>query len=66
MSALGGLQPFAIKSPALWVDRRGSVVVLIIVVAAILALWLAPFDPNLHNFKAVLARPGLPHVFGTD
>jgi peptide/nickel transport system permease protein len=33
---------------------------------AVLAPWLAPFDPNLPDFNALLAAPDAHHLFGTD
>jgi peptide/nickel transport system permease protein len=40
--------------------------VVALVVAALCARWLAPFDPNLPDFDAVLAPPGGVHPLGTD
>ena len=44
----------------------GIVLVLLVAIAAVLAPWLAPFDPNLPDFDAVLAPPGTQHLLGTD
>ena len=43
-----------------------AVLVPALVVAALFAGWLAPFDPNLPDFDAVLAPPGTAHLLGTD
>jgi peptide/nickel transport system permease protein len=44
----------------------GLVVFLIVIVAAILAPWLAPFDPNDQNILEKLRPPSLEHWLGTD
>jgi len=46
--------------------RVGGVIVLLIVVAAIFAPWLAPFDPSVQELPLRLARPSLQHPFGLD
>src|SRR5688572_19926404 len=46
--------------------RVGGAIVLVIVVAAILAPWLAPFDPAVQELPQRLARPSLEHPFGLD
>jgi peptide/nickel transport system permease protein len=40
--------------------------VVLLVVIAILAPWIAPFDPNEPDANAVLQPPGWPHLLGTD
>ncbi|PPK71282.1 dipeptide/oligopeptide/nickel ABC transporter permease/ATP-binding protein [Actinokineospora auranticolor] len=42
------------------------VVMVLIVLSAVLAPWLAPFDPNLVNFKITNAGPGNGHLLGGD
>ncbi|RLK55037.1 dipeptide/oligopeptide/nickel ABC transporter permease/ATP-binding protein [Actinokineospora cianjurensis] len=42
------------------------VVLLLLVAAAVLAPWLAPFDPNFVTFKIVHAEPGNGHLLGGD
>jgi peptide/nickel transport system permease protein len=46
--------------------RSGAFIMLVIVLAAIFAPWIAPFDPNEQDFNAILMPPGWPHLFGTD
>ncbi|NDL65455.1 ABC transporter permease subunit [Enterobacteriales bacterium SAP-6] len=54
-----------------WLQRRaalraGVIILLIGFSLALLAPWLAPFDPLFQDADARLMAPGLPHVFGTD
>jgi peptide/nickel transport system permease protein len=44
----------------------GLLVILLYVVLALGAKWIAPFDPEEIDFAAQLARPGAEHWFGTD
>jgi peptide/nickel transport system permease protein len=44
----------------------GSLVVLILVAVALLAPWIAPFDPQAQDLSAALRAPGAGHWFGTD
>lgn len=44
----------------------GLLVILIYVVMALGAKWIAPFDPEEIDFAAQLARPDSAHWFGTD
>ncbi|HVT52145.1 MAG TPA: ABC transporter permease [Dongiaceae bacterium] len=46
--------------------RAGAFIMLVIVLAAIFAPLIAPFDPNEQDFNAILMPPGWPHLFGTD
>jgi peptide/nickel transport system permease protein len=50
-------------SPSL---KVGSAIMAVIVMAAIFALWIAPFDPNAQDFTAILMPPNRTHLFGTD
>ena len=50
-------------SPSL---KIGGAIMAAIVMAAIFALWIAPFDPNEQDFTAILTPPNLKHLFGTD
>ncbi len=50
-------------SPSL---KIGSAIMTAIVLAAVFAPWIAPFDPNVQDFNAILMPPGFPHLFGTD
>jgi peptide/nickel transport system permease protein len=44
----------------------GLVVVVIFVVAALLAPWIAPFDPLETSWSRIRKPPSLTHLFGTD
>jgi peptide/nickel transport system permease protein len=46
--------------------KCGAAITLVIVLAAIFAPWIAPYDPNAQDFEALLMPPGWPHLFGTD
>lgn len=50
-------------SPSL---KIGSAIMSAIVLAAIFAPFIAPYDPNEQDFNAILMPPGLAHLFGTD
>ncbi len=49
-----------------WLAAIGLVIILIIVVAAILAPWITPFDPLKIDAIARLTPPNAEHWFGTD
>ncbi len=51
-----------------WVGMAGLAIVLFWVAVALLAPWLAPFDPNINNYEAGVAAPAFvaPHWLGTD
>lgn len=42
------------------------VVLVCFIVVAILAPWIAPYDPNLQDLTNVLAKPSADHILGTD
>jgi peptide/nickel transport system permease protein len=44
----------------------GLVIALAFVVVAIFAPWVAPYSPNETDFEALLAKPSLDHLLGTD
>lgn len=44
----------------------GAVVIIIMVVAAIFAPLLAPYDPNVPDMRDSLAKPSSQHLLGTD
>jgi peptide/nickel transport system permease protein len=44
----------------------GALIVLLMVVSAIFAPWLAPYDPVANNFADLNQAPSLAHWFGTD
>jgi len=46
--------------------KAAVALVLALVALAGLAPWIAPHDPNLPDFDAVLSAPGAGHLFGTD
>src|SRR5262249_17326427 len=43
-----------------------GLVIVLLVLAAILAPWIAPFDPNAPDYENVLEGPTLLHLCGTD
>ncbi|AWN54420.1 ABC transporter permease [Methylobacterium sp. 17Sr1-1] len=53
----------ATRSPGLMI---GAVTVIAVVVLAILAPWIAPYDPNEQDPVAALMGPSAEHWFGTD
>lgn len=44
----------------------GSVLICLVLATALLADWVAPFDPNALNVQIRLRPPAAPHLFGTD
>jgi len=44
----------------------GAALFLMVVLLAIFAPWIAPYDPAKINFSAKLVAPGLAHLMGTD
>jgi len=44
----------------------GSIFIATMLLCAVAAPWLAPFDPNEQNIVQRFAGPGLTHLFGTD
>ena len=55
----------------MFVTRRslgaaGALIVVLMALAAILANWLAPYDPLENDFSAMLQAPGWHHWLGTD
>ncbi|MDY0882603.1 ABC transporter permease [Dongia soli] len=59
----GLLREIASWSPSL---KVGVTIMTVIVLSAIFAPWIAPFDPNEQDFNAILMPPNLTHLFGTD
>lgn len=53
----------ATRSPGLMI---GAVTVLAVILLAILAPWIAPYDPNEQDPVAALMGPSAEHWFGTD
>lgn len=53
----------------LWRNRSlvlGVLIVAVVLLAAILAGWLSPFDPNKQDYSQILQGPSAQHWFGTD
>jgi peptide/nickel transport system permease protein len=46
--------------------KTGTAIVAAIVLAGLLAPWIAPYDPFYQDFTNVLQPPSLAHPFGTD
>ena len=44
----------------------GALVVILMILAAIFAPWMSPYDPELNNFEAMLAPPSWQYLLGTD
>jgi peptide/nickel transport system permease protein len=44
----------------------GLVILLLLVITAIFAAWLAPYNPYKQNLKDALAQPSAQHLLGTD
>lgn len=44
----------------------GALIILALIVVAIFAPQIAPFDPNEQNYEKILLPPGGEHLFGTD
>ncbi|MDD5702388.1 MAG: ABC transporter permease [Dehalococcoidales bacterium] len=44
----------------------GLMVIFLLVIAAIFAPWLAPYDPYKQDLDQALLQPGLDHLLGTD
>jgi len=75
MSVATGVTATTIRSPLGEFWRRfrtkriaigAGIVLLLIVLAAVLAPWTAPYDPSAPDYQNVLAGPSLAHWFGTD
>ena len=51
------------KSPLM---LTGGIIVALVAAIAVLAPWIAPYDPNLINVKDILLPPSAAHLCGTD
>jgi peptide/nickel transport system permease protein len=49
-----------------WVVVFGTVVIAVLILVAIFAPLIAPYDPNKTDLDAVLAQPSREHLLGTD
>lgn len=49
-----------------WLVIFGLVVIIIVLIAAIFAPWLTPYQPNKQNLRSVLLSPSWEHPLGTD
>lgn len=61
--------PFASSLRRLFGNRAmlfGAIILLIVLVAAILAPWIAPYAPNKLSIVNKLKAPSMAHIFGTD
>ncbi len=63
LNALKNIVIFLLKSPT---SAFGLLILLILVIAAVFAPWLATHDPYAQNLANTLQPPGNGHVFGTD
>src|SRR4030067_915536 len=54
---------FAVPQP---LGAVGLLAIVLMFCAAFLARWLAPYDPVVIDFGAMLAAPSPAHLFGTD
>jgi peptide/nickel transport system permease protein len=55
----------------MFISRRslgaaGAMIIILMALAALLAKWLAPYDPLENDFSAMLQAPGWRHWLGTD
>lgn len=67
MNLIGALQ----QAHRRWLPRQntlifGAAIILLWLLLAILAPWIAPFDPTKLDQTASLLPPGAGHLFGTD
>lgn len=63
LNALKNIVVFLLKSPT---SAFGLAVLLLLVIAAVFAPWLATHDPYAQDLANTLQAPGNGHVFGTD
>jgi peptide/nickel transport system permease protein len=69
MTASYRFSPFASALRRLFLNRAilvGAIILLVVVLAALLAPWVAPYAPNKLSIANKLKPPSLAHVFGTD
>jgi peptide/nickel transport system permease protein len=70
---LGPMQSRRLRESIFWRQFRrnqlavgGGVVVLLLSLAALLAPWMAPYDPSAYDVKQILLPPSFAHWLGTD
>lgn len=69
MTAASSTTPFGASLRRLFRNRTiliGAIILAVVVLAAILAPWVAPYAPNKLSIVNKLKSPSLDHVFGTD
>jgi peptide/nickel transport system permease protein len=44
----------------------GAIIIIILIIAAVFAPWIAPYDPYAMNLKDIFIKPGIEHPLGTD
>lgn len=69
MTASSLTLPFAASLRRLFGNRAmllGAIILLVVIVAAILAPWIAPYAPNKLSIINKLKGPSQAHIFGTD
>jgi peptide/nickel transport system permease protein len=49
-----------------WLVKVGLVIILILIITAVFAPWLAPYDPYDQNLDQTLLQPSAEHWLGTD
>lgn len=58
-----GLFKKALSNP---LSLAGFIIIVLVLVLSMLAPWIAPYDPNFINVKAILLSPSAHHWMGTD
>lgn len=69
LTTASAARPFAASLRRLFGNRAilfGAVILLVVVLAALLAPWIAPYAPNKLSIVNKLKGPSLGHLFGTD
>lgn len=69
LTTASAARPFAASLRRLLGNRAilfGAVILLVVVLAALLAPWIAPYAPNKLSIVNKLKGPSLGHLFGTD
>ena len=65
-SLLGTLRVVWLRLRRNWPSALALAVILIMIVAALLASWIAPYDADATDAAAALQLPSLQHLLGTD